>query len=88
MGNDAENDPGNDPGNIMESLISSLQFENPAKRKETNKQPKSKDIQIIWETDSQDDIIKKLVLGLQKLRNEFEEYNNTRQGYLLYVCPT
>jgi hypothetical protein len=65
---------------IMESLLGSSQFNIPLKKKETIKFPKSKDIAIDMETDSPEQVIEKLVLGLNKLRQEFNEYRHYVEG--------
>jgi hypothetical protein len=65
---------------IMQSLLSSSQFEEPVKKKTIVKQPKTKDIEIDLEKDSQEEIIKKLVLSYQKLKTEFEEYKQYVEG--------
>lgn len=63
-----------EPTDAMQSLLNMSQFEVPAKKKSIQKPPKSKEIQIDMENDSQEDIIKKLVLTVRSLKSELDEY--------------
>ena len=58
----------------MQSLMNMSQFPDPIKKKIVQKPIKSKEIQIDLNNDSQEEIIKKLVLTVQGLKNELDEY--------------
>jgi hypothetical protein len=58
----------------MQSLMNMSQFPDPIKKKIVQKPIKSKEIQIDLNNDSQEEIIRKLVLTVQGLKNELDEY--------------
>lgn len=64
----------------MQNLLNMSQFESALKKKIVQKPIKSKDIQIDLENDSQDEIIKKLVLTVQSLKEELSEYKIYADG--------
>lgn len=65
--------------NPMESLLSMSQFDTPAK-KVVNKCPKAKDIQIDMDKDSHEEIIRKLILTVNNLKTELNEYKIYADG--------
>ena len=69
-----------DDSDIMQSLLNVSAFDTPAKKKITPKQPKSKEIEIDMENDSQEEIIRKLVLTVKKLQAEMIEYKEYVEG--------
>ena len=66
--------------NAMESLINMSQFEGPVKKKIIQKPLKTKEIKIDMENDTQEEIIKKLVLSVHILKEELNEYKNYIDG--------
>jgi len=64
----------------MHALMSMSVFERPAKKKQPTKPIKSKELMIDYENDSQEDIIKKLILTIQNLQTEFEAYKEYVEG--------
>ncbi|VBB18814.1 hypothetical protein YASMINEVIRUS_1346 [Yasminevirus sp. GU-2018] len=57
----------------LQSLMSMSHFEKPAKKKVDPKPVKAKELEIDLEKDSQDEIIRKLVLNNQALRTELND---------------
>jgi chromatin segregation and condensation protein Rec8/ScpA/Scc1 (kleisin family) len=66
--------------NVMETLLATNQFEQPVKKKQTVEIIKSKDIEIDIVNDTQEEIIRKLVLSVQKIKREFAEYRQYVEG--------
>lgn len=67
-----------DNKDAFESLLNMSQFNLP--KKQSPVVPKEKDIVIDMDHDSQEEIIRKLVLTVQKLKTELNEYKNYVDG--------
>jgi effector-binding domain-containing protein len=64
----------------MQSLMTTSLFDEPPKKKIEIKYPKSKDLEIDLDNDSQEDIIRKIVLNIRALRTEINEYKQYSEG--------
>jgi len=73
---------------LMDDLLKNSRFESNVPKLNTNiktkpkdePKPKMKDIEINEETDSKDEIIKKLIMTVKLLRSELEEYKQYVDG--------
>lgn len=74
------NDNSGDDSDPMNTLLNMNQFDTPVKKKMQPKLPKSKELCIDLENDSQEEIIRKLVLNVQSLRSELNEYKIYADG--------
>ena len=64
----------------IHTLMTLSVFEKPPQKKQPNKPIKSKELEIDYENDSQEDIIRKLVLTIQNLQKELESYKEYVEG--------
>jgi hypothetical protein len=65
---------------IMDALMTTSIFDAPPKQKITEKGPLKKEIEIDIEKDSQEDIIRKLVLNIRNLRAELDDHKIYSDG--------
>jgi len=72
--------PKNESSDVMDALMTTSIFDAPSKQKITEKGPLKKDIEIDLEKDSQEDIIRKLVLNIKNLRAELDEHKIYSDG--------
>jgi hypothetical protein len=64
----------------MQSLMSMTAFDKPVRKKDSVKLPRRAEFAVDFEKDSQEEINKKLVLAIEALRNELEEYRIYGEG--------
>ena len=69
-----------DEMDMMQNALSKISFDTPVKKKTLLKPIKAKEIEINLENDSQEDIIRKLVLTVKNLKDELNEYKTYVEG--------
>ena len=70
----------NNSDDVMQNLMSTSLFDEPPKKKVEIKEPKRKDLEIDIDNDSQEDIIRKLVLNIKALEARLDAYEHYADG--------